>query len=205
MNMSAERQTIRVYIAPIENYKENLILPEYAQLRIAKMGNERKKREKAAGYGLLQYAIGDMGINAGVRDCFLTETGKPVHNDFAFSITHADGVVAVAVSDSGSVGVDIEPKNNEVRTDKLLDKIITSEEKYDNSLVLWTKKEACFKYMGKERIFTPKIINTEELNTKSIAFKMDNKDFVLSLAGNNNFEARFLFLSDEAQLINECM
>lgn len=202
MNTSAEKQKICIYIGLVEDFSGNQFLPEYAKLKIAETVNKRKNAEKSAGYGLLQLAVRDMGLDSSVMECFLTEAGKPSHNDFAFSITHADGVVAVAVSLLESVGIDIEPKNNAERTDKLLDKIVFNDEKVDNSLVLWTKKEACFKYEGNERIFTPKLINTKDFNTVSIAFKIEEKDFVLSLAGNENFEVQVIKTTGNADLVS---
>ena len=191
MNNLTEKQSVYVYVGSVEYFAENGILPQFADDDMKKIRNIRVRNEKKAGYGLLAFAMEKMGADADVKDCFLSITGKPIHKSFNFSISHSQGVVALAVSRSCGVGIDIEPQKNEKRTEKLLKKMMCDGEETINSLVLWTKKEAIFKCEEKEKVFKPNKINTMNYSTKSIKFDFEKEEFVLSIAGKKEMDAVF--------------
>ncbi len=191
MDKLTEKQSVNVYVGKVSHFAQNENLPDFVCSDLKKIRNIRVRNEKKAGYGILAFAIEKMGIDADVRDCFLGKTGKPLHNSFDFSISHSNGVVALAISLSDSVGIDVEPLNKAKRTDKLFKKTMCDGEETISSLVLWTKKEAIFKFEGKERGFKPKTINTIDYNTKSVKFDFEKEEFVLSIAGKKKMDAVF--------------
>ena len=192
---------VYVYVGEVNDFAQNEILPEYALGRVEATSNERVISEKKAVYGVLGFVLKHLGIMADVRECFLSETGKPMHENFNFSISHSKGVACVCVSLSDSIGVDIEPLESEKRTEKLFDRIKCHGEENVNSLVLWTQKEAAFKCAGTEKSFVPKVINTLDYKTKSLKFELGEKSFILSLAGNENFDAEFFTLPNGKKMI----
>ena len=83
--------------------------------------------------------------------------GKPYfeNSDLKFSISHSGGYVAVALSDDGDIGIDIETADvSEEKARKLAKRFFTEDEQCavrddtDAFLKLWSKKEATAKYLG---------------------------------------------------------
>ena len=182
MNMLIEKQSVCVYVGAVYNFAQNEILPEYAKKRMEKISNLSVRDEKKAGFGVLNYALEHMGIDADARNCFLSMSGKPIHKRFSFSISHSKGLVAVAVCLLGNVGIDIEPLESRERTDRVLKRILCDGEEGTDSLVLWTRKEAVFKCRGNSKSFKPNKIGTKDEKIKSIKFSFEEKDFVLSVS-----------------------
>ncbi len=99
------------------------------------------------------------------------DSGKPYFKDsnIKFSISHSCGQCAVAVSDKGDVGIDIEtaslPKERAVKlaerffTPAEADEIKKAPEKFTR---LWTKKEAEAKFFGKELSLLLKELKNKE-------------------------------------------
>ena len=200
MDKLTEKQSVNVYVGKASHFAQNENLPDFVLSDLKKIRNVRVRNEKKAGYGLLAFAIEKMGIDADVRDCFLSKTGKPLHNSFEFSISHSNGIVALAISLTDSVGIDVEPLNKAKRTEKLLKKMMCDGEETISSLVLWTKKEAIFKFDGKERVFKPKTINTFDYNTKSVEIRFE-EEFILSLAGKKELDAVFFSAPDGEEIV----
>jgi len=182
MNTLPGKQSVCVYVGATHYFAQNEILPEYAVKNLEKINNISVRNEKKAAFGVLNFALEHIGIDASVRDCFLSMSGKPIHKRFSFSITHSKGVVAVAVCTMGNLGIDVESAESRKRTDRLLDKILCDGEEEMDSLVLWTKKEAIFKCEGKSKVFAPSMIKTADARTKSIKFSFEEKEFVLTVA-----------------------
>lgn len=187
--------TLNIYIGAVEDFSQHSHLPDYAVKSLEKTKNKRSAEEKKAGYGLLDYALKQMNINSDVTECFLSETGKPLHKDFCFSVSHSSGVVAVAIS-SKPLGIDVELCDNEKRTERLKQKILHENETNENTLVLWTIKEAVFKFDGKEKVFIPSSIDTTEFNSKTFKFTWQGKNFILSVAADDLSEVNFHNTSD---------
>lgn len=179
---------VYVYVGAVNHFKDNDVMPEYAIRKVKTIRNEKAINEKKASFGLLTFALDSQGISADVRDCFLGDTGKPMHKSFDFSIAHSHGIVAVAV---GNVGIDAEPLESEKRTEKVLKRITREGEENINSLVLWTQKEAVFKCKGEEKGFLPHAVKTLDYQTKSVKFSFEEKSFIMSLAGKEKFDAEF--------------
>lgn len=116
----------RVYLLEIPRKKEKKILfydlnfgtlPYSVKDKILKTGDGKTKFERVYAYSLLIKILGDFGLSAKMLDdkFFFNEKGKPFVKDseLEFSLSHTDGMVAVAVSTDGAVGVDIEKADKE--------------------------------------------------------------------------------------------
>ncbi len=116
----------RVYLLEIPRKKEKNILfydlnfgtlPCSVKDKILKTGDGKTKFERVYAYGLLVKILGDFGLSAKMLDdkFLFDEKGKPFVKDseLEFSLSHTDGMAAVAVSTDGAVGVDIEKADKE--------------------------------------------------------------------------------------------
>jgi phosphopantetheinyl transferase len=88
-------------MAYLENNAKKL--DEASLKRIKETKNEQRYKERLAAYSLLSFAVGGESIS-------FSESGKPYLCDGGkfISLSHTSGACAVAVSNEGEVGVDIE-------------------------------------------------------------------------------------------------
>ena len=78
--------------------------------RIEKTKHPKQKLQRRAAYALLEWMYKDMDSTEQMPEIIYTPQGKPSffeNNSFHFTISHSDGVVAVAISD-GEVGIDVQ-------------------------------------------------------------------------------------------------
>ena len=192
--------TINIFVGKVDAFKDASKLPSYVKKAIKSISNETVKAEKKSGYGLLGYALDHLGIKADVKKCFLGKTGKPLHKDCYFSISHSSGLVVVAVSLNAPVGVDIEEYAAKNRVEKLKSKILAENEECQDELVLWTVKEAAFKFSEKESGFKPKEIVAKDFKSKSVKIEDDNKEFVISVVSNIILKVNYYDASSKDEL-----
>ena len=167
---------IHVYIAKIDDYKDNRVLPSY----IGDITNKRVLDEKRAAYGLLKAA----GVD--ITKCTKTENGKPVHPDIYFSISHCKELCAVAVS-SDNVGVDIEAEIDPQRAERIRQYVLHKNEDPDtDATLLWTRKEAVFKLKG-DKVFIGSEIDTTAYRTQSKTLRV-NLNYTVTVASEKDFE-----------------
>ena len=181
--IEAKMPCINVYIGAVEDFCNTNELPKYARKELKKISSEKVAKEKKAGYGLLVLAAREMTKNPDVKKCFLGKTGKPLHKDFGFSITHSDGLVAVAAAPV-AVGIDLEGYADQERQEKLLERILHQNEQADDPILLWTVKEAAFKFSEEDKHFRPAQIDANGFKSRSVAFTYDGKRYVLSVVAN---------------------
>lgn len=184
--------TVDIYIGAVKDFSDFDQMPAYMEEKLKKIKNQQSVVEKKAGYGLLHHAVGNI---YDIKKCYLSKTGKPLHKDFCFSVSHSSGLVAVAVS-SSPVGIDIEKCDRQKRTDKLIKKILHENEKDNDSLVLWTVKEAAFKFTEKEKIFIPSSIDTTKFNSKTVKFTWNGTEYILSVVSYDLTDVNFHFIPD---------
>ena len=143
--------------------REYFSLPEceeYISL-LAKKGNEDSAKESLAAIILLGGAAEWMGIDTNELILNKTENGKPyfVDSSLSFSITHSNGTVAVALSDEGGVGIDLEVAEYDAKkARRIAERYFTEDEKKEFDVSdgkvsqrfarIWTKKEALVKLLG---------------------------------------------------------
>ncbi len=114
-------------------------------------------RESLAALVLLARAAERMGVDTSTLSLARTHNGKPYFqgSKLCFSITHSKGYVAVALSDRGEVGIDLETASyDEKREKKLAERYFKGDEKTEfgasaeSFARIWTKKEAYVKLCG---------------------------------------------------------
>ena len=158
---------------------------------IASIGNERVKREKYYVFKLLEYALGrSFGAKAQDLGIHKSESGKWVCDSYEFSLSHAGGKVAVAVS-RAPIGVDIELVTAP-RSERMAERIMTEDEYGEFSILpddkkaaelitVWCKKEAIFKSRG-ESVFTPAAVDTKSSGTVSGTIETEDAQYVWAVA-----------------------
>lgn len=193
---------IDVYIGRVEDFCHGREYPSCVESELEKISNTRVADEKRAVYGLLRYAMVESFGNAdGFKNIRKTESGKPVGEGCFFSLSHAGGVVVAAVSNTQSVGVDIEPicdKKRDIMVKKCLNEVEQREyfsldeslqEKY--FLKIWTQREAAYKLSDEKAPFLPKQAANAENVYKTVCPRSEKTRFVLTVACKNDTEIRF--------------
>lgn len=179
---------VDIYTAEIpDELKTEKIYPKQRAAEIESCGSEKVKREKYCVWKLLEYALNrSFGLRLKKLRFDKTENGKWQTDGCFFSLSHCDGVVAVAVSRK-EVGVDVEKITEKLEAAK--DRFLTKEEsaeyalREDKLLYLaekWTQKESVFKMQG-GKSFLPTAIQADEFTTKSLRLK-EKEEYVLSVA-----------------------
>ncbi len=196
-----EKAKARVYLGQIPN---NLIINGFncekrnEQIRSAK--SQKIKKQKYWSWKILLYAIKDyFGFDEADVEFSLEKNGKWSCDKCFFSITHSNGVVAVAVS-KRPVGVDIEDETEfkkrrdlcEVKRLALKAKIPINEyvSPYNDFLKGWVLKEAAYKLSGLGG-FVPANIEIDGNGSFKIVEKFE-KTLYLALAGREFEEICFL-------------
>ena len=187
---------IHVYLAGIpENGLIEEVFPPARTEEISLAVNERVKREKYYVWKLLEYAFNDaLGIDIQDMAIKKEDSGKWSSDRCHFSLSHCDGVVAVAVSDE-PVGIDVELSSYTVRP-ALAEKILSENEKAgylsltddgrgDFLLRCWTAKESIFKMRG-ENVFSPHTIDTMSIPHITRDLSVADRRIILSVAPAND-------------------
>ena len=138
---------------------------------------------------LVHYAIWQLCPVAVCEKWLIAKGGKPFIEDCPvhFSISHADGVIAVAVSNDHPVGVDTQ----EVRalregfmtryfSEGEQAQIRTATDRDEALIRLWTAKEAVGKYQGTGLNGDPHAIDTQ--NATSVFYEKNGARFALSVS-----------------------
>ena len=171
----------------------SILYPPQRQQQIDQCQSAKVKAEKYTSWKLLEYALKEL-YDVAITDVqfFLANNGKWSCDKCHFSISHSDGVVAVAV-DAHPVGIDIENTQNVKFTPKLANRIMTDEEfitylnngeKTQYICEVWCKKEALFKQRG-VGVFAAKLLQTEDTNDFCLHnLHYDGKVFFMALANN---------------------
>lgn len=178
--IEAKMPCINVYVGAVDDFCDTDRIPKYAQKELKKISSEKVAKEKKAGYGLLALAARETAEKSDIKKCFIGKTGKPLHKDFCFSISHSDGLVAVATA-SVPIGVDLESYSDSEKQEKLLERILHQNEQADDSILLWTVKEAAFKFSEKDEHFRPAEIDTTGFKSRSVTFTVNGRKFALSV------------------------
>ena len=169
---------------------ERELYPRERMDEINRCKNDSARREKYSAWKLLEHAINDaFSLDFDNLQFAKLDSGKWICDKCSFSISHSEGVVAVAVSDA-SMGVDVEP----VRTidPRLSGKVLTDAE-YEHYSVLseddkasfllecWCKKEAIFKAIGGS-VLLPKTIECSAYHTVIKRVNINQREYVMAIA-----------------------
>ena len=181
-----------VYIAALPDTEPTapLSCPE-REKEIASVGNAKVRREKYYVFKLLEYALErSFGAKPGSVNIHKNENGKWVCDSYELSLSHSQGMLAVAVS-RAPIGVDIEAVATP-RSEKMAERIMTEEElaeftllddaKRETELIsVWCRKEAIFKSLNKPA-FIPTEIDTKAYKTVTRTVEMQDARYVWALA-----------------------
>ncbi len=150
---------ICVVISDLQNLKgdcriarhPHYILPDRIKEYIEKTKNEKKRAERSLAYTTLLYSLESF---FSVKDPVIerNQNGKPDLSscDIHISISHCDGVAAVAMSDEGDIGVDIQSGIDEDKAKRLGERFLSAiSVKQDEVNIKYfsidfTDKGACF-------------------------------------------------------------
>ena len=160
MNTYPKSDCTYVYVAEIPEGELKELYPRERQSEIDLIKNEKLKREKYYVWRLLEYALAEsFGKDITELEFTKHESGRWSTPFCEFSLSHTDGVVAVAVSNE-SVGVDVEIVKTR-HNDKTAKRVMSAEEynKYQKLseseraeffFCVWTGKEAVFKSLHQD-------------------------------------------------------
>ena len=168
----------------------NRITSKKRKAEIEKIKNPQVKAEKFFAWLLLEHAVkSSFDYKLSSLNPRKTADGKWVADRIFFSISHSDGIIAVAISDK-PVGVDIQrevaprAKNfaEKVLNERELSELrhLSDKDKTGYLIELWSKKEALFKLDG-VGVFSPKTVDTKSF-VSSVLMKEAEKSAVLSVA-----------------------
>ena len=186
---------VDVYVAKIpNNFKINAVYCKERQNEIDLVLSGKVRTEKYFVWKLLEYAISrTFGEKIENIKFEKSEAGKWKCDKCEFSLTHSDGVVAVAVSEK-PVGVDLQVeflKENDSLAKRILSEIeiseyeiLTADKKAEYLLTKWTEKEALFKKLDKSN-FLKENSNGLAGNVKTFTVEFDGKKYSLSVATDN--------------------
>ena len=191
-----------IYIAPVESFINNSILPKYTIKELKKITNESVRNQKISAYGLLKYAVEkSFKFDDNFKTLKKTKNGKPFAKNYCLSISHTTELIAVGVSKL-NLGIDLEVVDNS-KDFNHLEKFIISESEssinpksIEDLISVWTKKEAQFKFNG-DKIYNPKTINSTLTTSKSININYNNKNYILSVVADDVANVKIIDLTKE--------
>ena len=194
-----------VAYAPIQDADITVPLYPYERYReVLSCKNEKAKQEKYLVWKLLEKAVVDM-INLDFANLRFvkTDNGQWICPDFYFSLSHTDGLVCVAVSDS-PIGVDVElvRKINtgigrKILTERelLLMSELPPDKKNRYLIESWVKKESVFKKNGGEKLL-PNRMETSEYSTKLTSIERSGREYVISASVDNCEKIEFKYMEE---------
>lgn len=203
--VSPRSDGVLVMYAPIKGYDmAESLFPIERQREIDACKSEKVKREKYLVWKLLALAVKKrFNLDFANLEFTKTENGKWVCPDFCFSLSHADGVVCVAVSDS-PVGVDIERVG---RVDpSFLDRFLTDTER-EHSRTLpplaaerfffeaWVKKESLFKRSGGKALL-PRSLDTLTADSTALSVVLNGDEYLIGLALSNDTKYEIIYTEE---------
>lgn len=184
---------IFIYIAkPCLTCASADIFPKERAEYIESATDAEVKRQRYSSWKLLEAAVRDcFGLRMNELKFCVNAQGNWECDKLHFSLSHTDGMVAVALSER-PVGVDVEgysafEKRCETSPEfgkSLAHRILHSGEKFSNNadlLKLWTQKESIFKCFGKE-VFAPSALCAEDYPVNCF----DYEGFCISVCGSFN-------------------
>ena len=191
---------IKVFVKKIPELIEGKIHCKSRQIEIDSCTNQKVKLQKFYAWSLLEFGAKELGFEPKLINFSKNKNGKWSCNQFYFSISHSNNIVAVAISDK-PIGIDIQ-KDCDLKNDFFADKILTPNELYDYNtlreelkhdylLEKWTQKESIYKMLD-----TTLPISKIETSSYPIATKkliLDNNNFYFSCT-QTNFKLELLNL-----------
>lgn len=172
------------------------LLPNEKSKQIARLKNEKAKKESILAWLLFRFACDEQKIEN--RKLGFEKNGKPFlcSGQMQFNLTHSDGLSMCAVSKS-PVGIDAEKKRTfspsllkRITGEKEHEAVLKSDDANCYSTKLWTLKESFFKQSGeglcaglKTTDFS-KVLFENEFDLYGLHFEsFELEDFLVSVCG----------------------
>ncbi|MBR5527788.1 MAG: 4'-phosphopantetheinyl transferase superfamily protein [Clostridia bacterium] len=195
-NMHGEKNSgkVTMLFGPTEIFCDNgEIFPKVRASEIESTRNEELKKQRFAVWRALEYALKkhcDADMHS--LNFYKGNNGKWFCDRCFFSLSHTNGIIAAAVSDS-ECGVDVEVFVSGRMKESIAKKILAPKEYEEYSvceadarerylLKMWTRKESYFK-MQNGNCFVPKKISFFP-NTLSASVRMGEAEFFISVSSN---------------------
>ena len=166
--------------------------------------NSKTKIEKYLVWRLLEFGVKNYTtFNFDNLQFTKNANGKWVCPDLYFSLSHADGMVCVALSDT-PIGVDAEPVREirrelggRIMTDKELSltKDMPKEDLSEYLLSLWVKKESIFK-TGDVSALMPRSIEAQEHPTSLRRVTLGTQEYLISVCHTRAHEIEFKYVEE---------
>ena len=173
------------------------VYPKERQDLIESTKNPTVRRARYCVWRLFEYALkNSLGLEIKNIDVYRSESGKWLSDDFCFSLSHTDGIVAVAISDF-PVGIDVE-KVRDVDIDAFSKRVLTENERNalslmaspcDNIIKLWTAKESIYKMLGTSP-FVPYKIDVADYRIATFQEYLGDDKYYLTVSSAISTEAR---------------
>lgn len=206
------RPIVDVYVSQIpESLEISSVFPQEREKQILEASHERVKAERFWAWKTLEYAAArTFSFSMEELAPRLLQNGKWVSDRCYFSISHCDGLVAVAISNQ-PVGIDMEnlssfeqkfsDKNRlETFCKKMLapfEKLASEKSQLEEAAKKWTQKEALFKSMENAKVFVPKKIKVKKEKVISKFDEMNGVKYVMSVCTPVADSMRFYTFSEE--------
>ncbi|MBQ9533332.1 MAG: 4'-phosphopantetheinyl transferase superfamily protein [Prevotella sp.] len=159
--------------------------PHLAEI-VKNYSRPERRMEKLSAYLLLYSLQADAQLLIGHNP-----DGKPLLDGWHISVSDTRGFVAVVLSKTNSVGIDIEFISN--RVDRIAKRFIRPDEMADNTmkrLLTWSVKEAVYKYCSEEHLdYFDMRLHPFDLSQNGI-IEVDN------LKNNTTLRVRYIVTSD---------
>ena len=171
-----------------ENFEYTTLYPQERDEEVSAVANPKVRAEKYFAWKLLEYALmRTFGFK--IKDLKFTKSpeGKWLCDKCYFSISHSHSLVAVALSKK-PIGIDCE-LIKKPKTDAI-ERVLTSaerdsltycndEEKTEQLLTVWSKKESLFKCNGTGKFYPANVETTKGSFAKKTIVAFD-KEYVLT-------------------------
>ena len=140
------------------NEEEDFFFENYPCLhdlreKMATVGSKQRCLEKLAARALLFEMTNNADLNFNHND-----SGKPLVKGYRVSVSHTKGMVALMLSKTREVAVDVEYESDRVR--RIAHKFINARETMPSNahlLLAWCAKEAIFKYFSADNLLSSEI------------------------------------------------
>ena len=193
-----------VYYARLVDGAVETVYPKERDEEIRAAKNPLQMKEKYSAWKLLGAAIKDsLGKDIGELKFSKSASGKWITDSFNFSLSHSDGIVAVALA-KDPVGVDVQlikaPRAasfaRRVLTDTELKEYESiAEDCRDRYLIAkWSAKEALFKTLSKD-LFVPRDYVPTEEDSLTEMISSGGADYALSVAHSGR-KVKIKFIED---------
>ena len=203
--MSLHKPIATVVYAPIRDV--DISVPLYPKSRYDEVlgcKDPASGKEKYLVWKLLEKAVREsLNLEFANLEFTKTENGQWICPDFYFSLSHADGIVCVALSDE-PIGIDAEPVKEirpqlegRILTDREREQIknATDEERSEYLLCAWVKKESIFKKSGGKALL-PNRIDPAEHKTQLRRVLSDGREYIIAVCQDRNIEIEFNFVEE---------